>query len=299
MKSDSHFMLQEMVNRNELLDEALEIIAYGDVHLGEEVKSIEAADEAKQQLLEKIKAIQQEQIRFSPKLDIRMINPDELEKRGQSMSSDLEDKMREYDFYQVIVPVTLKSKVGWAFTRLECEVRFCDGETDSSQCPVVYDMFPKDNWVDVLQAGIDCTVTLDEHMKFAATLEESVDFVQAQAGAEVQAKIKGSLAASFRYRLRRPKIKARGKLDTVCSWQLDGKECVDEENVLLGVLLMVPKTRKRPLNVTAEAIASHGFQFFTADIFSDYFKEFDEKLKNFFQAGVPLRAESSWQNVLS
>ncbi|MDU9049364.1 MAG: hypothetical protein Q3M30_10955 [Candidatus Electrothrix sp. Rat3] len=291
MKSDSHFMLQEMVNRNELLDEALEIIAYGDVHLGEEVKSIEAADEAKQQLLEKIKELQQEQIRFSPKLDTRIIDPAELQESGKEISRDLQAKIQGYDFHKVVVPLTLKSKVGWAFSRLECKLRFCDGETDSSQLPVVYAMFPEDNWVDVLQAGIDCTVTLDEQMQFAATHEE--------AGAEFQAKIKSFLSTSFRYRLRRPKIKARGKLDTVCFWQLDGKEYVDEENVLLGVLLMVPKKRKRPIDVTAEAIAYHDFQFFTADIFSEYFNEFDEKLKSFFRAGVPLRAETSWQHVLS
>lgn len=118
--------------------------------------------------------------------------------------------MQEYDFHQVVMPVTLKSKVGWAFSRLECELRFCDGETDSSQLPVVYSMFPEDNWLDVLQAGIDCTVTLDEQMQFAATHEE--------AGGEFQAKIKSFLTTSFRYRLRRPKIKARGKLDTVCFW---------------------------------------------------------------------------------
>ncbi|MCI5222598.1 MAG: hypothetical protein D3924_08000 [Candidatus Electrothrix sp. AR4] len=197
------------------------------------------------------------------------------------------------------MPVTLKSKVGWAFSRLECELRFCDGETDSSQLPVVYDMFPKDKWLDVLKAGIDCTVTLDENMKFSATLEEPGEFVQAQAGVEFQTKLKSFLAASFRYRLRRPKIKARGKLDTICFWQLDGKEYVDEEDVLLGVLLMVPKKRKRPIDVTVEAIAYHDFQFLTADIFSGYFNEFDEKLKSFFRAGVPLRAETSWQHVLS
>ncbi|MCI5127452.1 MAG: hypothetical protein D3905_09605 [Candidatus Electrothrix sp. AS4_5] len=298
MKYKLSFTTQELVNRIELLEEALEIIAYGDVRLGEK-KSAEAADEAKQQLLEKIKGLQQEQIRFSPKLDTRIIDPAEFQESGKEISRDLQAKMEEYDFHQVFMPVTLKSKVGWAFSRLECELRFCDGEIDNSQLPVVYDMFPKDDWVDVLKAGIDCTVTLDEQMQFSAIPEEPTEFVQSQAGAEFQTTIKSFLTTSFRYRLRRPKIKARGKLDTVCFWQLDGKECVDEENVLLAVLLMVPKTRKRPIDVTVEAIAYHDFQFLTADIFSGYFKEFDEKLKSFFQTGVPLRAESSWQNVLS
>ncbi|MCI5224277.1 MAG: hypothetical protein D3924_16810, partial [Candidatus Electrothrix sp. AR4] len=101
MKSDSHFTLQKTVNRNELLEEAFEIIAYGDVRLGEE-KSVEAADEAKQQLLEKIKGLQQEQIRFSPKLDTRIIDPAELQESGKKISQDLQAKMQEYDFYQVV-----------------------------------------------------------------------------------------------------------------------------------------------------------------------------------------------------
>ncbi|MCI5156960.1 MAG: hypothetical protein D3906_00705 [Candidatus Electrothrix sp. AUS1_2] len=291
--SKTNFTVQEIVNRSALLEEALEIIAYGDVCLGEQ-KSAEATDEAKQQLLEKIKKLQQEQIRFSPKLDTRIIDPAELQESRKDISRDLQAKIRKYDFHKVVMPVTLKSKVGWAFSRLECELHFCDGETDSSQLPVVYDMFPKDKWLDVLQAGIDCTVTLDKNMKFSATLEEPGNY----ASGEFQAKMKSFLTTSFRYRLRRPKIKARGKLDTVCFWQLDGKECVDEENVLLGVLLMVPKTRKRPVSVTAEAIAYHDFQFLTADIFSGYFNEFDEKLKSFFRAGVPLQAEADWQHVL-
>ena len=142
MKSELNFTVQEALNRNELLEEALEIIAYGDVRLGEE-KSAEAADEVKQQLLEKIKGLQQEQIRFSPKLDTRIIDPAELQESGKKISRDLQAKMQEYDFHQIVMPLTLKSKVGWAFSRLECELRFCDGETDNSQLPVVYDMFPK------------------------------------------------------------------------------------------------------------------------------------------------------------
>lgn len=295
--SKANFTARKIVNRSALLEEALEIIAYGDVCLGER-KSVEVADETKRQLLEKIKRLQQEQIRFSPKLDIRIIDPAELRGSGKEISRDVQAKMQVYDFYQIVIPVTLKSRVGWAFSRLECELRFCEGETDSSQVPVVYDMFPKDDWVDVLKAGIDCTVTLNEQMQFSAIPEETAEFVQAQAGTEFQGKIKSFLSASFRYRLRRPKIKVRGKLDSVCFWQLDGKEYVDEESVLLGVLLLVPKTRKDPVTVTAEAIAYHDFQFLTADIFSGYFREFDEKLKSFFRAGLPLRAETDWQHVL-
>ncbi|MCI5192861.1 MAG: hypothetical protein D3915_06990 [Candidatus Electrothrix sp. AU1_5] len=99
MKYKLSFTTQELVNRIELLEEALEIIAYGDVRLGEK-KSAEAADEAKQQLLEKIKGLQQEQIRFSPKLDTRIIDPAEFQESGKEISRDLQAKMEEYDFHQ-------------------------------------------------------------------------------------------------------------------------------------------------------------------------------------------------------
>lgn len=298
MKSDLHFTVKKNVGRNELLDEALEIIAYADVRLGEE-KSSEAADAARHRLIDRISQLKKEQIRFSPKLDVRIVDAVDFQNSGKNISLDLQAKMQEYDFYQVNIPVTLKSRVGWAFTRLECEIQFCEEDTNSTQCPVVYDMFPKDKWLDVLKSGIDCTVTLNENMQFDAQIEKRTEPAQVQAGVTFQAKSKSYLTfGPFRYRLRRPKIKTRGKLDTVCFWQMDGRESVDEENVLLGVMLMVPKKRTRPVNAAAAAIAYHDFQFFTADIFRDYFKEFDDKLKNLFTKGVPLEAHSCWEDFL-
>lgn len=88
MKSELNFTVQEAINRNELLEEALEIIAYGDVRLGEK-KNVSPTDEAKQQLLEKIRRLQQEEMRFSPKLDTRRIDPVELQESGKEISRDV------------------------------------------------------------------------------------------------------------------------------------------------------------------------------------------------------------------
>lgn len=281
-------------NRNELLQEAWEVIAYSQIRLGERGNS-ETEKYNYQNFFEKINVLQREQIRFSPKLDICVLDAIALQKSGKKIPHYLHAKMQDNYFYQIKMPVTLKSKVGWAFTRLECEIRFCDEERDRDLCPIVHDIFPKDKWIDVLNAGIECTVTLNENMLFAA---QQVELAQEQTA--VQFDIKNSLNfGPFHYRLRRPTIKARGILDTVCFWQMDGKEYVDEENVLLGVILMVPKKRTAPVNAVASAVACHDFQFLTADIFRNYFNDFDEKLKSLFRAGIPLEAHSCWQNILS
>jgi len=297
MKTIQNFTVKESANRRELLDEALEIMAYGDIKLGPETK-IKKNDTTKQQMLDRFKLLKEEEVRFSPKLDVYKIDADGITEPKMEFSQDLQAKMRIHDFYRVNIPLTLKSKTGWAFTRLECEVGFYAGETDAAKCPIIYDMFPGDEWQNVLNANIVCRVKLDGNMKFKVRAVENMGF-QPQSKMALQANNKFNLMfGPLDYQIRRSRIKARGRLDTTCFWQLDGKEYVDKEDLLLSVILMLPKRCTHPVSAVATAIARHDFQFFTADIMHDYFKAFDEKLKSLFYSGAPLKTSRLWENFI-
>jgi hypothetical protein len=65
-----NFTNSEIFNRADLLNEALEIIRFGDVSLGKK-QSLELK---KQQAIELLEKFQTEQVRFSPQLDLRSLN---------------------------------------------------------------------------------------------------------------------------------------------------------------------------------------------------------------------------------
>jgi hypothetical protein len=228
-------------------------------------------------------------VRFSPQLDLRSLNNLDFKEQKIPLSRELQAKMLVNDFYQINIPIMLFPKSGWAFTRLECSIEFCPDENEHR--PIVHDMFPHDVWADVMSLNTQLNISLDHNLSFQAKQEvQKTDVKMGLTG-----KFKAGI---FSYRVRRANVLARGRGDVGCFWRLDGNDCVNEEDMMLSVILAVPKTRNKPLHAIGSLRAYHDFQLGSADIFKDYTQDFSQVLKSLFSAGIPVNATMVWENMM-
>ncbi len=301
MEYPTDFTFNESFNREELLAEALEIIRYSDVTLSD--KSSQVIDENKAQAIDLIDKLQNEQASFSPKLDVIPLTKEKFEQDNLKLVDDLEYRMKNNNFYLISIPITLFPKAGWAFTRLECHLEFCPEENDANQRPIIHDIFPDNVWQEILTFEDSLNLGLDENLAFRAEVEKLEGNWKKLSG-EAQAKLSANLGGKanlvvgpFSYRIRRPEIYGTGKKDVKAFWRLDGTKYVQGEDVSLGVVLSVPKTRTLPVSASGVLRAYHDSQLLLSNIFKDWFPTFSSLLKSFFKKGSPVQSEQKWENL--
>ncbi|MEK8018990.1 MAG: hypothetical protein VSS75_019135 [Candidatus Parabeggiatoa sp.] len=294
--------ITKIVDRDKLLAEAKEIILFSDVELGIDIapKELEKQKAEKAHLLEQL---EKEQASFSKVLQVSRLMGKDFEERGIKPSRDLKSKMRYNNFYQVKIPITLFPLSGWAFTRLDCRVEFCPNETEAKFCPIIYEIFPDDVWSEIFKCQNRLDLKLDGNLQFRAKVDDSglLKKLSGKAQAKVLAKADADsqfVLGPFNYSIKRPEIRSRGKGNSFGHWRLVGQEYVEHEDLQLHVILMVPKERTQSVNVTGVLQASHDFQIWSADIFKDYWKYFDKKLRSFFEKeGAGISHIQEWNDI--
>lgn len=302
MKTIRDFTVEESFDREQLLNEALEIVRYADVPLGPDAQ-VREINERKAQAAKLLQKLDEEQASFSPKLDVRRLTKKDFAERDIEPSRDLKAKMRDNYFYHVGIPVTLFPRSGWAFTRLESWVCFCPDETDFHRCPIVYEIFPEDVWMEILGFQDHLKLGLDENFSFRAEVEKlEGQWEQLSGAAQAKLAVQAGggarlVVGPFSYHIRRAKVQGRGRLDVESFWRLDSKEFVDEEDVLLSVVLMVPKDRGQTVNAVGELKAYHDFQIWSADVLKDWIRHFRPVLKAFFGVGAVVTAKMEWEDL--
>ena len=91
-------------------------------------------------------------------------------------------------------------------------------------------------------------------------------------------------------------MRARGRRNVESFWRLDSHEHVDQEDVLLGVVLMVPKTRTQPVDVVGVLKAYHHVQTLDSH-FESLWDYFGDMLKAFFMVGAVISETRTWENI--
>lgn len=302
MEYSRDFTFNESFNRDELLAEALEIIRYSDVTLSSN-QSPEEINEKKAQAIDTTKKLKEEQALFSPRLDVIPLTKEKFEQRNIQLPDDLEYRMKNNDFYLISIPVTLFPLAGWAFTRLECYLEFCPEEKDANQRPIIHEIFPEDVWQEILTFEDSLNLGLDENLAFRAEIEK-LEGKWKQLSGDVQGKISANFGGKanlvvgpFSYRIRRSKILGRGRGNVQAFWRLDSNQYVQQEDVSLGVVLSVPKTRALPVFAVGQLQAYHSSQLLSSDIFRDWFPTFSRLLKSWFENGSPIEGSQKWENI--
>jgi hypothetical protein len=295
------FTLTEAFDRQRLLAEALEVVRHADVPMGKGAPLEGSARKSEAiQLLEKL---EKEHAVFSPRLDVRLLTPEDHAGKGHQFSAELRGLLEDNAFYRVEIPITLFPLSGWAFTRLEGWVEFCPGEPDVHLRPVVHDLFPDDVWAEILSFQQSLSVGVDEDLQFRAEVEELKGrwqnlSTQAKARVCIRARAGARLVAGpFNYRFRRAEVRGRGRGGVQAFWRLDGKAHVDEEDVQLVVVLRVPRGRRAPLHAVGALKAYHDFQLWTSDIFRDWAPHFSAALKSLLGFGIPVTDQRTWSDI--
>ncbi len=291
-------------DRQQLLEEAIELVRFSDIHLGDEIPEQEV-DPLKEKDVALLESLNKEQVEFSPKLSVYQLTPKDFKIEEQQLSPNIRVGMRKHNFYKVDIPITLISAPDWAFSNLVCNLAFCRDEEDSKQVhllPTIHDIFPSDEWQEILNIQNSLTLGLDENLAFRAEVEK-IEGKWQQLGGEAQAKLAVQVGGGmklafgpFSYRIRKAQIKSRGRGNVKAFWELRGTKYVNEQDVMLGVIFMVPKSRNKPISAIGALEVHHDFQVWSADLL--HFKQFFQgAIQQFLEGGAVIQKTQVWQNI--
>ncbi|MGK7932708.1 MAG: hypothetical protein AB4041_14925 [Microcystaceae cyanobacterium] len=236
-------------------------------------------------------------INWPSQLQVYLLSEADFKQLKKPLSRGIRVKIKENNFYLVNIPISFAIPLGYALHRLECTIEFCPEERNPKQRPVIYDLYPKSEIMKILDLSGSLKLGLDENLFFSSQLtniaQESTEIVP-QAEAKLITQIQSGinfLVNPINYQCYRKLIRATGKGNSKVSWQFDGKKSLLGQEVLLGLILMIPKTRSQPVDAMATVTVSYHFEWLTADILQDYGK----RMKN--NAPNPLKFDNKWNNI--
>ena len=181
----------------------------------------------------------------NPKQSLVRLTPELFESLGFTMSQITRLQMQsQYDFYYLAISIFMRPRRYMHFTFIELALDFGPKGADE---PIIHSIFPESRWVTVISAGGSIQLSLDGNLEFnaesrATGVEEDVEHVPIK---------------EFNYNLNRAIILASGQGGSKCFWRIDDAGFFQEESVLFGVVIKIPKgTSVITLEgfVTAEAV---------------------------------------------
>ena len=246
------------------------------------------------------KELGNERISFAPRPAVVALRPKLLADLHLEAPPYIRQLFQHFNFYLVDFPITLIPRPGGGFSQLDCIVEF-NPDGAPNKRPVAYQIFPHEEWQEVIHAWQGVTVGIDEKLEF------KIDPVQAagvlstlslpvKAAVELKTAANAGLALGpFDYHIRRPKIISKGRGDAKVYWRLQGEEQVTESEPRLGVVLQVPKDVARVDAIGAVA-ARRTFHFLTADL-GHLLKYLSEGARRFFEKDAPASDKKSWDDI--
>ena len=153
--------------------------------------------------------------------------------------------LKRWHFYWVSFPLSLWTRPGRGFNRLEFKAAFNEADDEQTR-PRTHDALPTQQFAELAKAHGSLKVGVGGHLNFAVE-PPSVDLnaagipVTAQAGAHADAALDmGMVLGPFEYSIRVPRVQRSNlELDTV-RWRLEGSRMVQENDPGLRVVLRVP-----------------------------------------------------------
>lgn len=237
---------------------------------------------------------------FSPVLGVYRVSPKHFTSRNISIPAVVADLMLRYDFYLLNIPITLLPSRGWDFTELECSVEFNPGDK-AAERPVAHEIFPKQEWQDLIRVSQGLSIGLDAQLSFkadAGDLLTELPNIGAQMGAKAHAASKSELVIGpFTYHARRSKILVRGQGNVYVYWRLSGTDTLQTNEPQLAIVLRVPKGLEH-VKIEGVMKASRKFDVFAAD-FHSLMNYVRERTRSFFEQGAPLSSTMAWDSVTS
>ena len=291
--------------RQALLEEAIEIVRFSDIELGDEIPK-EDVDPLQEKVIALLQNLHKERVDFTPKLDVYPLTLEGCQIEDKQLISEIEARMQDREFYKVDIPITLKSAQDWAFSGLACSIAFCPEEEEKKQVhllPTIHDIFPSDEWQEIFSFQDSLTLGLDENLEFRAGVDQ-VEGNWKKLSGEAKAKVGGELGGSiklvfgpFAYQVRKAMIKCRGRGNIEAFWDLQDTQYINEQDLRLSIILTVPKSRRKPINAVGALEVRHDFQVWSADVLK--FKQFFSGAMNkFIEGGALIQETETWRNII-
>ena len=287
MLEELDFSLTNTDNRATLLDEAIALVSCSNIHLGAAAGE-RVSDPRQEQTLSLLAGLREEKVEFPNICNVLRVTAEDVA-AGVQQPPAMQQQMSTHDFFHIEIPLLLIPRSGYAFTQLLCRIQFCPKE-QGNDLAIIHDLLPKSEWQTQMTISTSLEVGIDSSLKFTATTPP------ATANVTTDGHLKASLGP-FVYQFRRAKIRTEGIGHQLASWFMEGTGCVDQEDVVLGIMLRVPKDRQHTIRVIAACEARHSFQLFTSDIFSEWWNHFSKNVQSLLTNGCPITATCEWDDI--
>ncbi|MGD2124895.1 MAG: hypothetical protein PVG99_02375 [Desulfobacteraceae bacterium] len=238
---------------------------------------------------------------FSPRLGVVPLNEKLFTDLHLEIPPYIGNLLQRFNFYLVDFPLTLLTRPGWGYTRLECRVEFNPG-FPSVERPTAYQIFPHEEWQEVVRAWQGLRIGLDENLEFkadAAQAAQALSKLEAPVRGAVEFKVAGKaglILGPFDYYIRRPKIRSQGRGNVKVIWRLEGEETIVQKQPRLGVVLQVPKQVSQ-VNIIGAAAAYRSFHVFSVAGLREVWNFLSKPSQSFFEKGAPVVDKKPWDDI--
>lgn len=167
--------------------------------------------------------------------------------RKIELNPDIQDLMKNYDFYSMIVVVNPRPQPSVLISRLECQLDF--GPKGINE-PVVYRIIPNSKWKNIVNAGVKINMGLDGDLDVAVGVDDDQIPIINQLPNSQEFKAKVNIDNALKsflvleglsYQLGKFDLFAQGEHNSECFWRIERPEIKGQSEVKFNIVFHVPK----------------------------------------------------------
>lgn len=232
------------------------------------------------------------------------LTPKLFEALGIELDPLLQKQRRSYEFYCLMMPISLSPKRGATFERVECELQFGPGGLKS---PIVETIFPQTKWRSVLDWGGGMNLALNGRLDWEIGLPDNDTLQQVQQLAGIPtANIKTNnemkahiLVPDYSFQMGRVETSATGVGNNYCRWRIEDPQLEQTESANLIVVFKVPKGMQT-IELTGIVTAKTKMSWLTTQL-NHIFGDLADRFQALWQpkAQLPIGVKESWTLPLS
>jgi hypothetical protein len=276
---------QDLTASSQLLDQLFEEVAAQESHLSGRTMYRGAESIQPGSAAEALQRLRKTEVTFgSPYHRLVRLTPEGFSQCGLELSYFQKQEMSRYDFYYMVLPVSMQPGRGVQFTRFECKLDFGPkGEKE----PLVHRIFPQSQWLTVLQLGRSMDLGLDGNLEWSAGIDQAAlpgETALDNLPIPIKGKITGKnqlkafvVLPEYVYELGRTEIAATGEGNSFCFWRIDKPDLRKAQTVRLGIVFKVPQGIGT-IGLNGVAAVEPSFQWLTSNL-GDMFDMLSENLK--------------------
>lgn len=260
----------------------------------------EATDDAPSKLEMLAKELGKERVNFAPRPAVIALRPKLFADLHLEAPPYIRQLFDRFNFYLVDFPITMIPRPGGGFAQLDCIVEF-NPDAPADKRPVAYQVFPQEEWQEVIHAWQGVNVGIDENLEFKVDPLEAAEKLSTlslpvKAAVELKTAAKAGLVLGpFDYHIRRPKIISRGRGDAKVYWRLESENQLMENQPRFGMVLQVPKDVEQ-VDAIGVLAARRTFHFLTSDL-GHLVEYLSDRARKFFERDTPPTDKKPWNAI--